>query len=455
MIASNLVASGLTFGLGSSGSQSLTNNNIRFWGSTLNTQSINLYRASDTTGLVIASTCSTISSNVVYRILNLVASENAQSISQLGASSVSQSLFQIDWKQSTVSTWPSHSIKHMLDFGNSRNYKSGYPSSVTIASSTDALCLNSLGSNANPSSGCLYLVSGSGSGYSAVDKLLFNTDTPYSNASYGVAGFTCNGNMLIRSNNTFNDGTSSWNMPLCLSNGNASELLFAFQMNNGAASTSTNSIVMGTVSANDLRFMTNNSTRMIITSAGRVGIGTNTPLYGLHCTTTATVTIDAGASGVAYFRTSGGLVSTVGPISSVAVGICCSGALVASTGVYCWSDQRLKKDFTRLGDDVCDKMLSIEPLLFRYKTDDDSVPLQLGYRDQDLLKAGLPHCITFHKSDGLQVEDPETDVEGVSYSVEYSKMACLLHKLVLRQQKELNELKFELNELKAVLSKLT
>ncbi|KAE9226815.1 hypothetical protein PF004_g11534 [Phytophthora fragariae] len=170
---------------------------------------------------------------------------------------------------------------------------------MTIASSTDALCLNSLGSNANPSSGCLYLVSGSGSGYSAVDKLLFNTDTPYSNASYGVAGFTCNGNMLIRSNNTFNDGTSSWNMPLCLSNGNASELLFAFQMNNGAASTSTNSIVMGTVSANDLRFMTNNSTRMIITSAGRVGIGTNTPLYGLHCTTTATVTIDAGARGVA------------------------------------------------------------------------------------------------------------------------------------------------------------
>ncbi|KAE9067160.1 hypothetical protein PF006_g30054 [Phytophthora fragariae] len=223
-------------------------------------------------------------------------------------------------------------------------------------------------------------------------------------------------------------------------------------MDNRAASTSTTSVVMGTVSANDFRVMTNNSTRMTITSAGRVGIGITAPLYGLHCTTTATVTIDGGGSGVTYFRTSGGLASTVGPISSVAVGICCSGALVASTGVYCWSDQRLKKDFTRLGDDVCDKMLNIEPLLFRYKTDDDSVPLQLGYRAQDLLKAGLPHCITFHKNDGLEVEDPEIDVDGISYRIEYSKMACLLHKLVLRQQKEIDELKLKLN---AVLSNLT
>ncbi|KAE9218440.1 hypothetical protein PF004_g13863 [Phytophthora fragariae] len=339
-ISSNLAASGITLGLGTTGSQSLTNSNIRFWGSTLNTQSVNLYRASDSAGLVIASTCSTISSNVAYPLLNLVCSDNAQSISQLGASATSQSLFQIDWKQSSVSTWASQSIKHILDFGFSRNYTSGYPYCHTLATTTDAFCINTSGSTANPPKGCLYLVSGSGA--TAPDnKLLFNTDTPYTNASYGTAGFTCNGNMFIKSNNSFNDGTSSWNMPLAMSNGNVtSELLFAFQMNNGPASTSTTSIVMGTVSANDYRMMTNNSTRMTITSAGRVGIGITAPLYGLHCTTTATVTIDAGASGVAYFRTSGGLVSTVGPISSVAVGICCSGALVASTGVYCWSDQR-------------------------------------------------------------------------------------------------------------------
>ncbi|KAE9090420.1 hypothetical protein PF006_g25166 [Phytophthora fragariae] len=81
-------------------------------------------------------------------------------------------------------------------------------------------------------------------------------------------------------------------MPLCISNGNAtSELLFAFQTNNGPASTSTTSVIMGTVSANDVRFMTNNSTRATITS----------PLYGIHCTTTTTVTIDGDGSGVAYF----------------------------------------------------------------------------------------------------------------------------------------------------------
>ncbi|KAE9092942.1 hypothetical protein PF006_g24561 [Phytophthora fragariae] len=278
----------------------------------------------------------------------------------------------------------------MLDFGNSRNYKTGYPICHTLATTSDAFCINTLGSGVAPSSGCLYLVSGSGSGYSAVDKLLFNTDTPYSNASYGVAGFTCNGNMLIKSNNTLNDGTASWNMPLCLSNGNAtSELLFAFQMNNGVASTSTNSVVMGTVSNNDFRMMTNNSTRMIITSAGRVGIGTNTPLYGLHCTSTVSVTIDGGGSGVAYFKTSGGLVSTAGPLSSVAVGICCSGALVASTGCYVWSDERLKKDWAELDDGVADAMLKIKPMLYRYKADPDSVSLQVGYSAQSLLRAGM------------------------------------------------------------------
>ncbi|KAE9088105.1 hypothetical protein PF006_g25662 [Phytophthora fragariae] len=257
----------------SAGSQSLTNNNVRFWESTLNTQSVNLYRASDTSGLVIASTCSTISSNVAYPLLNLVCSDNATAISQNGASATSQSLFQIDWKQSPVSVWASQSIRHILDFGNSRNFKSGYPYCHTIATTTDAFCINTLGSSANPPKGCLYLVSGSGStAPNNIDKLFFNTDTPYTNASYGTAGFTCNGNVFIRSNNSFKDGTSSWDMPLCLSNGNASELLFAFQMNNGPASTSTTSIVMGTVSANDVRFMTNNSTRMTITSAGRVGI---------------------------------------------------------------------------------------------------------------------------------------------------------------------------------------
>ncbi|KAE9115854.1 hypothetical protein PF006_g19184 [Phytophthora fragariae] len=456
-INSNLLANGLALPLGSSGTQSTTNGNIQWWGSTLNTQQVNLYRSSDTSGLVIASTCSTISSDVAYPLLNLVCSDTATAVSQNGASATSQSLFQIDWKQSPVSVMNSQTIKHMLDFGFSRNYKSGYPYFLTLATSTDAFCINTLGATANPPKGCLYLVSGSGTtAPDNIDKVLFNTDTPYTNGSYGTAGFTCNGNMFIKSNNSFNDGTSSWNMPLCMSNVNVtSELLFAFQMNNGAASTSTNSIVMGTVSVNDFRMMTNNSTRMITTSTGRVGIGTNTPFYGLHCTSTVSMTIDAGASGVAYFRTSGGLVSTVGPISSVAVGSCCSGALVASTGVYCWSDQRLKKDFTRSGFVVCDKMLSIEPLLFRYKTDDDSVPLQLGYRAQDLLKAGLPHCITFHKSDGLEVEGPEIDVEGISYSIEYSKMACLLHKLFLRQQKEIEELKLELHELKAVISKHT
>lgn len=193
-------------------------------------------------------------------------------------------------------------------------------------------------------------------------------------------------------------------------------------------------MVMGTTSSNDLRFMSGNSSKMIITSTGRVGIGIMAPLYGLHVTSTVSVTIDACASGVAYFKTSGGLVSTVGPISGVAGGIACSGALVASTGVYCWSDERLKKDWTELSDEVADGMLKIKPRLYRYKTDPDSSSLQVGYSAQDLLRANLPHCVTFHESKGLEIQDAETDLKDISYSVDYSKMSCLLHSLVLTPQ---------------------
>ncbi|KAE9023816.1 hypothetical protein PR001_g12824 [Phytophthora rubi] len=127
----------------------------------------------------------------------------------------------------------------------------GTPSCHTLATTTDAFCINTLRSTANPPKGCLYLVSGSGAtAPNNIDKLLFATDTAYTNTSYGTAGITLNGNMFIKSNNSFNGGTSGVKMPLCISNGNAtSELLFAFQTNNGPASTSTTSVVMGTVSA--------------------------------------------------------------------------------------------------------------------------------------------------------------------------------------------------------------
>ncbi|GMF49006.1 unnamed protein product [Phytophthora fragariaefolia] len=225
---------------------------------------------------------------------------------------------------------------------------------------------------------------------------------------------------------------------------NVTPAWFQIEVSNGSKTVSTSATWIGNNSDTDLRFGTNSSTYGIClggTNRGRWGFGTTSPAYGLHNTLTVSTTLDAAGTSVAYFLKSGGLVSTLGPLSAIPIGIGTVGALLASSGVYRTSDSRIKKDWTKLSDDVCVAMLKVEPLLYRYKTDDDSVPLQFGYMAQALLRANLPHCINFTPNADMHVEDPEVDTEGIQYSVDYSKMVCLLHKLVLRQQREINDLK--------------
>ncbi|GMF56483.1 unnamed protein product [Phytophthora fragariaefolia] len=225
---------------------------------------------------------------------------------------------------------------------------------------------------------------------------------------------------------------------------NVTPAWFQIEVSNGSKTVSTSATWIGNNSDTDLRFGTNNSTYGIClggTNRGRWGFGTTSPAYGVHNTLTVSTTLDVSGTGVAYFLKSGGLVSTLGPLSAIPVGIGTVGAILAGSGCYTTSDARIKKDWTELNDDVYDAMLKVEPLLFRYKSDDDSVPLQLGYMAQALLRANLPHCINFTPNADMHVEDPEVDTEGTQYSVDYSKMVCLLHKLVLRQQREINDLK--------------
>ncbi|GMF49653.1 unnamed protein product [Phytophthora fragariaefolia] len=225
---------------------------------------------------------------------------------------------------------------------------------------------------------------------------------------------------------------------------NVTPAWFQIEVSNGSKTVSTSATWIGNNSDTDLRFGTNNSTYGIClggTNRGRWGLGTTSPAYGVHNTLTVSTTLDISGTGVAYFLKSNGLISTLGPLSAITVGIGTVGALLAGSGVYTTSDARIKKDWTELNDDVCDAMLKVEPLLFRYKSDDDSVPLPLGYMAQALLRANLPHCINFTPNADMHVEDPEVDTEGIQYSVDYSKMVCLLHKLVLRQHREINDLK--------------
>ncbi|KUF78761.1 hypothetical protein AM587_10000162 [Phytophthora nicotianae] len=101
--------------------------------------------------------------------------------------------------------------------------------------------------------------------------------------------------VYIKCSNAFNDGSTSYDMPIFCESSNASPVNFGIQLHNGATSTSTNGAYFGTLSNNDFVLMTNNSRRLTIlggTNAGRVGIGTATPSAGLQVSLNVSQTID-------------------------------------------------------------------------------------------------------------------------------------------------------------------
>ncbi|KAG6976637.1 hypothetical protein JG688_00001156 [Phytophthora aleatoria] len=109
--------------------------------------------------------------------------------------------------------------------------------------------------------------------------------------------------------------------------------------------------------------------------------------------------------------------------------------LRASAGVYTTSDARRKNFFDTLDNaSIMNGMLSIRPKLYRYKSQDNSVPLQIGYK---LLKNNLGSVVNFFPNETLVVEDSTIDIE---FSVDYSNNCCYLHILALEQQSKISAL---------------
>ncbi|KAG6945615.1 hypothetical protein JG687_00017183, partial [Phytophthora cactorum] len=379
--------------------------------------------------------------NRTYPILNLVSSIDPTA--QIGGvSAASADLLNITWNDKPSVGFTSQTHRFCFNVGNTQPYKTGYPHTFGITTTGDAICIAPNSTTAVPTSGCLYLVSDS------ITKMMFNTNQPYV-GGLGTAPITLqNGNIYLRCSNSLNDGSTLFDSALLVESSNiGAPISFAFQLSNGSSATSTNSAYLGTVSSNDLVFMTNNTRKITLTAAGRLGIGTSAPSAQLEVSASVVSTLDVGSSGLAYYLKSGGLVSTLGPISDINVSIIASNAILAGAGVYTTSDARIKKDITEMDDSIVDGMLKVKPLLYRYKNQGDDVPLQVGYKAQDLIKNGLPHCINFVDVENLPIEDEAVDLENVQFNVDHSKMVCLLHKVILKQQQQIDELYRKLSDI--------
>jgi hypothetical protein len=228
----------------------------------------------------------------------------------------------------------------------------------TLATSADAFPINVADSSPTPTAACLYLVS------DTINKLMYNTSTPYS-SSYGTARITLNAGILyIKCSNALNDGTTSFDMPLYVESSNATPVSFAFQLSNGVNTMSTSSAYLGTVSNNDLVIMTN---KMTITAGGRVGIGVSAASTLLHVSGTVSNTFNIGGS--LYSPTTSTL-SQLGPVT-VSVSAMFSGPIQCSS-IYCTSDRRDKEITKQLDESYCET--SLRQMYSRITTSDRKKP---------------------------------------------------------------------------------
>ena len=186
---------------------------------------------------------------------------------------------------------------------------------LTDITSSGAVSITDSTSSTSTTTGALKVTGGVGIGGatniggdlrigSTSNKLILNSSSAYTNVTYGTASVSLtSGNVYIKTNNTFNDGGINYDMGLYMESSNASPIGFAFQIHNGAKTTTTNAAFMGTVTNNDYAIMTNNTRRLTISSTGNVSINNTNNTYRLDVSGDINLTGSLRFSGTAVSAT--------------------------------------------------------------------------------------------------------------------------------------------------------
>ncbi len=224
----------------------------------------------------------------------------------------------------------------------------------------------------------------------------------------------------------------------------------SLQAHNSTSGTSTNSVFVGSITDNDLRLGTNDSTRVTITAGtnpGRVGIGTSGPSFTLDISGSVSTTIAAG--GTLYGQGNNtAYTSTLGPLTGQSISLRTSnGILITAGSIFVTSDMRLKKDIEYLDDLYADRVLKLDPIKYRMKSDPDNCMKQLGLSAQQCLKLGLSSIVNITDREDLDIVDDDVDLKDIAFSVDYSKLSVLLLLTIKKISKELSELKNKIDNL--------
>ena len=218
-----------------------------------------------------------------------------------------------------------------------------------------------------------------------------NGGSIYAKTSAGAVGFgvginttTMSAALTVLGNSNFLDG--SYNK--CIQAIGAGGVSIMIEPHSGTSGTTTNAGWIGTSTTNDLRFGTDNSTRMIILAGGNVGIGTNSPSVLLDVNGTSSCIKVRATSGSASACFIGGWddsgywgLGEHGGVDTVRLGKCDSSgswsggrsSLTVQTLFYAGSltsdsDYRLKTDITTLSYGL-NEILNLNPKKYKLLSD--------------------------------------------------------------------------------------
>jgi hypothetical protein len=432
----------LQFNTGSgSGNSRNGTNALQWYGNTAFKEKILMYRPNDDTGLVIASNPSTIQK--CSPLLYLYSGFDATGV--IGTSSA-------EYKEVLRS-------EHKL-VGLSDNYRSGwfhgyllgtqpwqssgfgYCTQFYTSIGTLNISCNSSATNSFASSNNLLLLN--------TGRMVYNSLTPFTNGTYGNASFTLNNsNLYIKTTSTFNDGSANYSMAMLLDGTNANPVRFAFQLHTGPASTSTNPAFLGTVSANDLAFMTDNTRRMTLTSIGRLGIGTATPSCGLDVATgenLVTTTTNIAINTLSYNVSNNTWSNLGGGVVSVTMTARIRGSAWIQDKIYATSDRRLKTDITPL-DFTLEHYNKLNPVSYKWKNNEKTM---LGVIAQDMQNI-CAESITAIENPNMKKENDD-DTAGYQLTVDYN---CINMMNVVAIKKLIKIIETQNNKINNIESKLT